>query len=185
MYKDLPGKLQTLWLKKPVRTQQAATVVWNPARVVIVVKVSRCKVTDVFYTHFKRHSNVQILYFDEVGLIFARIYENWSAREEPFKKPLTCRRKAELATLRGRHFASPGLKKLTWEAPAWIYSLFEAHSRRRISIVLPNLASHGTYTLNELIYPGRTMCYVCSVGTSAECVALPASVSYRAARLHG
>lgn len=40
-----------------------------------------------------------------------RMYVNWAAREEPFKKPLTCSREGELATLRSRHFVSPGVKK--------------------------------------------------------------------------
>lgn len=36
------------------------------------------------------------------------------AREEPVGKPLAHRGEAEIATLRGRHFISPGVKKPTW-----------------------------------------------------------------------
>lgn len=51
-----------------------------------------------------------------------RMCENWAARGRQYKKPRTCRRKAEIATLRRRHFVSPGVKKPTWKAPAWIFS---------------------------------------------------------------
>lgn len=37
-----------------------------------------------------------------------------AAREEPAGKPLARRSEAEIATLRGRHFISPGVKKPTW-----------------------------------------------------------------------
>lgn len=50
------------------------------------------------------------------------MYVNWAAREEPFKKPLTCSREGELATLRSRHFVSPGVKKPSWIAPARTFS---------------------------------------------------------------